>query len=91
MTEAQPRTSGRRAFDKTVSSKRLAFAADAAAMGIDCCFGTRVQLGEHLSADSIDPRGGRWLVAGSDWEHCHRHFWERDECRHTSSVSDQPM
>ena len=34
--------SGRRTFDKTVSSKALAFAADAAAMGIDCSFGTSV-------------------------------------------------
>jgi hypothetical protein len=50
--------SGRRAFDKTVSSKPLAFAADAAAMGIDCCCGTRVWVGEGLSADSIDPCGG---------------------------------
>jgi len=31
---------GRRTFDKTVSRKPLAFAADAAAMGIDRCFGT---------------------------------------------------
>ena len=43
-------------------------------MGIDCCFGTPVEIGERLSADSIEPRGGRWLVAGSDWEHCHGHF-----------------
>jgi hypothetical protein len=35
--------SNQRTFDKTVSKKPLAFAADAAAMGIDCCFGTRVQ------------------------------------------------
>ena len=34
--------SGRRTFDKTVSSKPLAFAADAAAMGIEWCFGTFV-------------------------------------------------
>ena len=34
--------SGRRTFDKTVSRKPLAFAADAAAMGIDRCFGTLV-------------------------------------------------
>jgi len=34
--------SGRRTFDKTVSSKPPAFAADAAAMGIEWCFGTFV-------------------------------------------------
>jgi hypothetical protein len=33
---------GRRTFDKTVSSKPLAFAADAAPMGIECRFGTQV-------------------------------------------------
>jgi hypothetical protein len=35
MAQAQPNRSGRHAFDKTVSSEPLAFAADAAAMGLN--------------------------------------------------------
>lgn len=42
--------SGRRTFDKTVSSGPLAFAAGAAAMGFQCRFGTSVLL---LSGDSV--------------------------------------
>ena len=38
---------GRRTFDKAVSSKPLAFAADAAPMGIQCGFGTRVLVGRR--------------------------------------------
>ncbi len=42
------RYSGRRSFDKTVSSKPLAFAAGAAAMGIEWRFGTRIRFGVHI-------------------------------------------
>ena len=40
--------SGRRSFDKTVSSKPLAFAADAAPMGIEWHFGTQIRFGARL-------------------------------------------
>ena len=39
---------GRRTFDKAVSSKPLAFAADAAPMGIQWGFGTRVMVGRRI-------------------------------------------
>src|SRR6266478_8685176 len=38
---------GRRTFDKTVSSKPLAFAAGAAPMGIEWRFATRVRVGSR--------------------------------------------
>ena len=40
--------SGRRTFDKTVSSKPLAFAVDAAPMGIQWRFGTGVRVGRRI-------------------------------------------
>jgi hypothetical protein len=40
--------SSRRTFDKAVSSKPLAFAADAGPMGIECRFGTRVRVGRCI-------------------------------------------
>jgi len=71
---AQPSVSGRRAFDKTVSSKPLVFVADAAAMGIECCFGTEVRVDVTFLEIRIDPCRGRFLVPGSDRERCRRHF-----------------
>ncbi len=56
--------SGRRSFDKTVSSKPLAFAAGAAAMGIQCRSGTQVRVGGCLSGDSNRPARGPMAGSG---------------------------
>jgi hypothetical protein len=54
---------GRRTFDKTVSSKPLAFAADAAPMGIDCFSGTRVRVCEHREGSVIDVGWSQYAAA----------------------------
>jgi hypothetical protein len=56
--------SGRRTFDKTVSSKPLAFAADAAPMGIQWRFGTRVRVGVRIFGGWIGHFGG--VIAGDE-------------------------
>jgi hypothetical protein len=53
--------SGRRTFDKTVSSKPLAFAADAAPMGIQWRFGTRVRVGTRIFGRMDQPFGSQGL------------------------------
>ena len=56
--------SGRRTFDKTVSSKPLAFAADAAPMSIQWRFGTRVRVGVGIFGRWIGHFGG--LIADGE-------------------------
>jgi hypothetical protein len=66
MAQAQTDVSGRRTFDKTVSSKPLAFAADAAPMGIQWRFGTQVRAGVRISGGMAGAFGGpdRWCREG---------------------------
>lgn len=47
----EDRCSGRRTLDKTVSSKPLAFAVGAVAMGIQCDFGTLVRVRADVERD----------------------------------------
>jgi len=68
------RSSGRRTFDKTVSSKPLAFAADAAAMGIDCLSGTRVRVYGHREGSVIDLGGSQYAAAKLVDGRCQRKF-----------------
>ena len=79
--------SGRRTFDKTASSKPLAFAADAAAMGIQWRCGTWVRVGTRIFRRMDRPFGGLislvarrifWRAAGS--------MIGRGENSHTSGV-----
>jgi hypothetical protein len=66
---------GRRAFDKTVSSKPLAFAAGAAAMGIEGAFGTRVRVWGGLDGGPTDPGASQFAMTKLDEGRCHRQFW----------------
>jgi len=78
---------GRRTFDKTVSSKPLAFAADAAPMGIDCFSGTRVRVYGHREGWVIDLGGSLYAAAKLvDGALSAEVLTARSECRHTSSV-----
>ena len=53
MPHARTGCSGRRTFDKAVSSKPLVFAADAAPMGIECGFGTSVLVGRRACGAGV--------------------------------------
>jgi len=63
------RCSNRCTFDKTVSSKPLVFAADAAPMGIEWRFGTR-GTGWSAPLKRMDRPLGKVIVGGEDghWE-----------------------
>ena len=53
MAGVQMGVRARRTFDKTVSSKPLAFTADAAAMGIEWRFGTRIRVEARTPGGSV--------------------------------------
>jgi len=60
---------GRRTLDKTVSSKSLAIAVDAVAMGIQWHFGTVVRVGADIERDRLEvwKSGLRMTWGAGEW------------------------